>query len=197
MYSRLGLTNKRGSRVARIVGTAPPRHRLALRVGLHLRGGAAEARTGAMPGGVVRMLASTISVGGAARHFSYRCNGTQSISCCARCLPPPATAVLLLLPLRCSYSPARASSASRPAPRPTRAAAGRRPDRPFGLWRAPSGSRGRRGWGAPVHSGRCEEAPSSEVADVASEPRKHVGQRAVAHSLEEAVGRAFTGEGAH
>ena len=123
MYSRLGLTNKRGGRVARIVGTAPPRHRLALRVGLYLRGGAAEARTGAMPGGVARMLASTISAGGAARHFSYRyrCNGTRSISCRVCCLPhrPPLC--------YCYYRPAAATLLREPALLPDRPRARRAP----------------------------------------------------------------------
>ena len=102
-------------------GTAPRRHRLALRVGLHLRGGAAEARTGAMPGGVARMLASTISVGGAARHFSYRCNGTRSISCCVCCLPHRP------LLCYCYYRSAAATLLREPALLPDRPRARRAP----------------------------------------------------------------------
>ena len=151
------------------MGTAPPRHRPAA---APPRASSGPSSAGRRSGGADRRHARR---GGEDARFDdlRRRRGAPLLLPMQRdpihlllcMLPsPPATAVLLLLPLRCSYSPARASSASRPAPRPTRAAAGRRPDRPFGLWRAPSGSRGRRGWGAPVHSGRCEEAPPSEVA---------------------------------
>jgi len=116
------------------VGTAPPRHRPAA---APPRASSGPSSAGRRSGGADRRHARR---GGEDARFDDLCRRRSAplllpmqrdpIPLLLCMLPsPPATAVLLLLPLRCSYSPARASSASRPAPRPTRAAAGRRPDR--------------------------------------------------------------------